>query len=48
MGMKMCELQCPVAVLVLLSYSHTFVWESDEGICCFLCVCSVADFSVIR
>ena len=35
MWMKMCEMECTVAVLVLLLFSHTFVQENDEGICCF-------------
>ena len=49
MGMKMCGLQCTVAILVFLSYTHTFVWGNDKLICCFVCVCvcSVTDFSVI-
>ena len=46
-GMKMCDLQCTVAILVFISYSHTFVWGNDKLICCVLCVGTVTNFSVI-
>ena len=46
-GMKLCELQCIVSMLVLLSVSHTFVWENDEEISCFVCVNSVTNCRVM-
>ena len=44
MGMKLCDWWCTVSTLVLLSISHTFVWENDDKIS-FLCVWAVSPIS---
>ena len=46
-GMKVFRLQYTVSSLVLLSISHTFVWENDEKIYCVVGVSSVIVFSVL-
>ena len=45
--MKMFEPQMHSVDACLLSISHTFVWENDEKISCFVCVSSAIIFSVL-
>ena len=42
--MKLCDRQCTVLMFVLLSISHTFLWENDNKISGF-CVCVVSPIS---